>query len=457
MSSANTPSVYRTGFLTCLACLGVIFGTATGAAGATVFDTDFTGTDGSVDLHPELLNSAGDDYSLSANAVVNPLDFNVSGNRDYVRTIDSDYINGNYVMELTVKIDPGLGAFRHAAIGIGTGTPNPNWYNTPNQGFDVEMLPSDSFSGLTRFRRVDTMNDAAVEESVFGSGSVGTGTHRVRILKGSGTLQFQIDQNYTGTFSPDLTSSLIDLTSPANDYLDGTNSRFFFGGGSNVTFDDLRIAGPSTVVGVNFLGEGFTPVAPGVYQGLGAAPDAPDNTAWNAIQTAGSGNVGPFNNLLTSSAAPGDLALEVLSPGGVNSFTPGGNPAIALFNGHLNTAADGHPDEMRITGLDPGGWYDLYFYSARAAFGAQETTFVVGLESQTLQSSNTSSLVLNDNYVVFRRIAADASGAIEFSFNGPGGGVFSALQVKAVPEPSSMLLLAVGLVGLLGYRRCRLR
>ena len=82
---------------------------------------------------------------------------------------------------------------------------------------------------------------------------------------------------------------------------------------------------------------------------------------------------------------------------------------------------------------------------------------MVGLESQTLQSSNTSSLVLNDNYVVFRRIAADASGAIEFSFNGPGGGVFSALQVKAVPEPSSMLLLAVGLVGLLGYRRCRLR
>jgi hypothetical protein len=217
---------------------------------ATSFTADFTGADGTTTLHAQLTNpngvEPGGDYTIQANAARNSVDgfghapFGWAG-RAYVRTVDSDYVTVNFTASILLTIsDHPFDQTFSGWFGIGTGTPNPGWYSTPNQGIDIEMYPTGGYGGLARMRRVDPLDDASVEENAFGSSSIGNGTHLLSIAKSGNTLTLNVDKENNGSI--DFSSGPIDLTDPANAFLNGTNSRIYFGGPSNYVWDDLNIA-----------------------------------------------------------------------------------------------------------------------------------------------------------------------------------------------------------------------
>jgi hypothetical protein len=216
---------------------------------ATLFMADFTGPDGDTNLHPQLVNpngvEPGGSFSIQSNAVHNSVNafghapFGHAG-RAYVRTVDSDYATVDFTATvlLTLSDHPTDQTFS-GWFGIGAGTPNSNWYSSPNQGIDIELFPTGGFGGLTRVRRVDPLDDSGVEENAFGSGSIGNGTHLLSIAKSGNTLTLSVDKDNNG--SVDLSSGPIDLTDPANSFLNATNSRIFFGGPSNYVWDNLTV------------------------------------------------------------------------------------------------------------------------------------------------------------------------------------------------------------------------
>lgn len=211
----------------------------------------------------------------------------------------------------------------------------------------------------------------------------------------------------------------------------------------------LNFASPTSadIMNVAWRGEGYMPRVS--YDDLGAAPDEATNTHWNNIDTATERNT-VFSDLVLSDNTPATGVSLIVNS---NSFTPGG-ATLSVFNGHLCTPTDfTDPASVTIAGLSGNHAYDLYLYSARGAFDAQQTTFTInGGASQTLPgSANTSSFVLGDNYVKFANVNA-MSGSIVIQFDGPGDGVFNGFQLVSVPEPGTVALLLSGVVGLVVYR-----
>jgi hypothetical protein len=216
---------------------------------ATPFMADFTGADGTTALHAQLINpngvEAGGEFSIQTNAVSNAVDgfghapFGWAG-RAYVRTVDTDYITANFTATILVTISnhPFDQTFS-GWFGIGTATPNPGWYSTPNLGIDIELYPTGGYGGLARMRRVDLLDDGSVEENAYGSSSIGNGTHLLSISKSGNSLTLDVDKDNNSSI--DFSSGAIDLTDPANAFLDATNSLIFFGGPSNYAWDDLNI------------------------------------------------------------------------------------------------------------------------------------------------------------------------------------------------------------------------
>jgi hypothetical protein len=212
----------------------------------------------------------------------------------------------------------------------------------------------------------------------------------------------------------------------------------------------MNVASPAgaEVLNVVWRGQGYQPRVS--YTGLGAAPDLAANTTWNNLDTGDSGNSQTITDLVysDSSAATG-ISIQLNA---VSSFTPGGSPTLALFNGQLNANSNASPVSIDVHGLTASPKYDLYLYSARAAFAPDPTDFTVNAVTQSLPgSANTSSFVLGDNYVKFLA-QSPTGGTLNVTFGGGvWGGTFNAMQVVGVPEPGTMVFLVTGLLGLLVY------
>ena len=193
-------------------------------------DEDFSGS-----LSSDL-QDADSAYTLAGGTISKTI-FNNGSDRHYIRTVATDFNTVDFVAELTFTTTAGQGTMIHY-FGLGPGI----------QGIDFNESPGVTF----RIHSSDTVGgrvDAGVRFPVgtftgtLGIGNITTsgGTHRAQITKSGNQVDFAIDVDFNGTFTPDITSQIADLAAAAP-FLNNTNSRIFFGTASATdVFDDLLI------------------------------------------------------------------------------------------------------------------------------------------------------------------------------------------------------------------------
>jgi hypothetical protein len=157
-----------------------------------------------------------------------------------------------------------------------------------------------------------------------------------------------------------------------------------------------------------------------------------------------------FDNGATAGSTPGTPSWLLTSAAVVNGGSPGvGTAANPLGSFTLHNVASGS--------------YNLFLYGQNydatrgAAFFLNTTNggTAVGGITMTLNTGNRSTFVLGDNYVEFLNVHPDSGGnifgfwgAVSNSISGLSGeGDFNGLQLVAVPEPSVMGILGIGVFG----------
>ncbi len=202
----------------------------------------------------ENFNAATVSSALSAQA---GWDFNGSANktgggRNFVATVDTDYLNVNFTLTIDYTLAGGGGP-GIALFGIGSAVPNPSWFGTPGDAFWAESRPSDFDSGDVQWSTMAGQGTTPAENT-FATAS--DGSHRFKIEKIGDSITMSIDIGANGTYDGSVTRNLTtDLP-----FLNNTNSRLFFGTESgNATFDNLTLTvvpepGSSAMAGLAALG-----------------------------------------------------------------------------------------------------------------------------------------------------------------------------------------------------------
>ena len=157
-----------------------------------------------------------------------------AGLRTYLRTT-SNYNTTNFVAEVTLTVASGFGGSGIGFIGFGAGEPNCGFFCEPMTAPNIyaRIGPNDfgPFVGIT---------NGEVEHIGGDPPDGGDGTHRVRITwdHATGEFTFAIHRYYTG--GPFVPITIIGPVTVTDEFGD-SDSRIFFGGAGNATFDDLRV------------------------------------------------------------------------------------------------------------------------------------------------------------------------------------------------------------------------
>lgn len=162
--------------------------------------------------------------------------------RRYLRTI-ANYNNSSFIAEVTVTVSTGFGGEGMAFIGFGAGEPNCGFFCEPMVAPNIyaRIGPDDfgPFVGVTN----------GIVEHIGDTVDAGDGTHRVRITWNHVTQEFTfaIHRYYAGgPFVPTTVIGPVVVT----DVFGDSNSRIFFGGAGNATFDDLQVLSLAGTPGV---------------------------------------------------------------------------------------------------------------------------------------------------------------------------------------------------------------
>ncbi len=260
----------------------------------------------------------------------------------------------------------------------------------------------------------------------------------------------------------------------------------------------LTLAAMTGLASASVVNIDFNSPTSATYVGLAAAPDlAGGATAtWNPLTSIVGSGASTGTALKDSTNTTTGIGFSI---SGLNSVTPtssSGTTEAERSGGFLNLMRDGINVESAnsstvatasgsFTGLVVGATYDLYFYGqgvtmnaivGTTGFRGQNSYFEVnGIGKQTSWDGDADGdgfLVEGIEYVKFTAVAI--GGVINFDFEnvvpgdnvvtdlapgtaGGGGGrrgVLNAIQlVQVVPEPSTALLSALGILGLLARRR----
>lgn len=181
----------------------------------------------------------------------------------------------------------------------------------------------------------------------------------------------------------------------------------------------------------------------------------------NLVTTA---NVGTGWNISYTTAATFNPAPGTLWAS--NGLAGLGSLAIntAMADGAFTTA--GASQSFNFTNLNASLTYTFTLYGGRDAADVRTTTYTVtGLTSSTntLQTSGTGlggpgTNFNNSSTVTFSNVAPNASGVISVTYGSATTfSYLNALQVVAVPEPSTVGLLTLGAAALAGFARRRRR
>ena len=256
------------------------------------------------------------------------------------------------------------------------------------------------------------------------------------------TLQFGIGAEYTGSFYGDTFDGLVDDVAVFDQSLNSYQIKSLSNG-----------LAPSEALNNMYVVNVDLQSTSGVdYVGLGAAPDEPGNTYWNPLEGSSVTSVS-VTDLTASdgiSATPIDVSIW-----NVFDLTTQSTPLNDLQRDRAYTKGIGDTGNFKISGLDSGCGYDVYLFVG----GAYATDYTIGGVTKTASAVTGDTgypWIEGDDYVVFRGLTGltEISGTFLGSAFGYYG-VLSGIQIRQVPEPTSVGLLAIGLMGLIVVRRRR--
>lgn len=222
-------------FATMLLLVGT---SATPVSAAAFFTEDFSGS-----LNANLQNPSAA-FTISGGTIqrassAGPAD------RAYISTISGDYINADFVFEVTLNspFDSSSMMF----VGLGSGLGNSSYGNEPQDSLYLRIHSPDFIGGLDDNRgRVDVATltgsgPATILQQNFNALGTSPGTHRIRLTKANDALTFDLDKNYTGSFISDMSYTVADISTTAP-FINGTNSQLFFGGAqTSASWDDFSL------------------------------------------------------------------------------------------------------------------------------------------------------------------------------------------------------------------------
>jgi hypothetical protein len=214
------------------------------ANAASFFTENFSGLAMPANMESNYASGASLDGTNHVSFTAGNAAWNAGANRQYIRTIQSDYSSISFRFEVTITVSGG--PWGSAYIGMGQGGANTAAWGEPTNPLPclMAMLQPTGFGSNLDGR------DNGIGPFLV-SGAVGDGTHRVRFDWDATTqvATISIDKNYGTPGSPFTVDAIASLDGSDNSF-DATNSHLVFGGGENMIVDDIAVtAKPAAATG----------------------------------------------------------------------------------------------------------------------------------------------------------------------------------------------------------------
>ena len=230
----------------------VLFGSLVAMARAAVVVTeDFSGPG----LNPALEVTKSGAFTFGGTAV------NIDNSRQYIRTVDADYLSVDFTFNVTYTVPINGGGAGIAFLGFGQGEGDPAFFGEPLLSLYMRNGPNDFESG---FLQPSINSGGGSVNEMTRLGNPGGGTHRAQFTRVGDSLVFALDEDSSsGAFVADYSKTF--SVSADLPFLTTSNSRLFVGSeSSGVSFDQFNVtvsAVPepysAAMVGVLLLGLGI--------------------------------------------------------------------------------------------------------------------------------------------------------------------------------------------------------
>lgn len=208
----------------------------------------------------------------------------------------------------------------------------------------------------------------------------------------------------------------------------------------------LAVAAGSAMALPTAVNVDFGSASQTLYNGAGAA--FVTGNIWNGLSFTGGSNLLDSNGMVTGVS---------VSTTASQAYSDGGN---ALLGDRVFVAGSWTAFDVYISGLNNSSTYDLYLYGSNTNYAS---TYTVGSSTDyALGYNNSTPFVYHNNYALLTSISS-INGIIDIDvdrYAGSRAAVIGGFQlvenVAPVPEPGTMMLLGIGMLGMAVYGKRRM-